>query len=87
MYISDCLAYENIEIKIESLEEHLNVNIHSPRNGYSVSLTLSCPQVAVLATAMLETLTAMGEVQDDLGIFGNAVRVGSTVEKRMKEAA
>ena len=86
MYISDCLAYEDIEVKVESLEEHLNLNIRSPRHDYAVSLTLSGFQVATIATALIEALTDVGEVADPLEIFGKAVWVGKPEIVR-KEAA
>jgi len=87
MYISDCLAYENIEVKVEAMDEHMNLNIRSLRNGYTVSVTLSGVQVATIATALIETLTAMGEVEDSLGIFGGAVRIGGKPNMVKKEAA
>ena len=48
MYISDCLAYENIEVKVEVMEDHINLAVRSVKNDYAVSLTLSGPQVAVI---------------------------------------
>lgn len=87
MYIHFCPAYENLEVKIESLDEHINLSLRSVKTGSSISMTLSGPQVAIVATALLETLSAVGEVDDPLNIFGGAVRIGDSVEKRMKEAA
>ena len=87
MYITDCLAYENIEIKVEAMDEHLNLNIRSLRHDCAVSLTLSGFQVATIATALIETLTALGEVEDPLDIFGKAVRVGRKFDAVQKEAA
>ena len=87
MYIHYCPAYENIEFSIESVDAHINLSLRSVKAGNSVSVTLSGPQVAIIATALLDTLTAMGEIDDPLNIFGGAVRIGGTVEKNMKEAA
>ena len=87
MYIHYCPAYENIEAKVEAVDAHINLSLRSIKSGDAVSLTLSAPQVAIIATALLDTLTAMGEVDDPLNIFGGAARIGGTVEKNMKEAA
>ena len=87
MYISDCLAYENIEVKVEVMEEHLNLNMRSTRNGYAVSLTLSGPQVATIISALSDTLAALGEIEDKLGIFGTAVRICNKPDLVRKEAA
>ena len=87
MYISTCLAYENIEIKVESMEEHINLQFRAVKNDNSFSFTLSGLQVSVMALALLETLMAMGEVQDPLQLFGSARRIRDVVETTQKEAA
>ena len=87
MYIHYCPTYEDIEIKCESVDAHINLSLRSIKSGDSVSLTLSGPQVAVVASALIEILTAVGEVADPLDIFGSAIRIGSKVETKMKEAA
>ena len=87
MYIADCLAYENIEVKVEAIEDHINLAVRSIKSGDSVSLTLSGPQVSVVASALIEVLTAVGEADDPLGIFGGAVRIGSTVELIVRKEA
>ena len=87
MYISDCLAYENIEVKVEAVEDHINLAVCSVKNDYAVSLTLSGPQVAVIAVTLIETLTALGKIEDKLGIFGTAVKVGVPILRIRKEAA
>ena len=87
MYISDCLAYENIEVKVEAIEDHINLAVRSVKNDYAVSLTLSGPQVAVIAVTLIETLTALGKIEDKLGIFGTAVKVGVPILRIRKEAA
>ena len=87
MYISDCLAYENIEVKVEAIEDHINLAVRSVKNDYAVSLTLSGPQVAMIAVTLIETLTALGEIEDKLGIFGTALKVGAPILRIRKEAA
>ena len=87
MYISDCLAYENIEVKVEAVEDHINLAVRSVKNDYAVSLTLSGPQVAIVASALIEVLTAVGEMDDPLEIFGGAVRIGGTVEPIVRKEA
>ena len=87
MYIADCLAYENIEVKVEAVEDHINLAVRSVKNDYAVSLTLSGPQVAVIAVTLIETLTALGKIEDKLGIFGTAVKVGVPILRIRKEAA
>ena len=87
MYISTCLAYENIEIKVESMEEHINLQFRAVKNDNSFSFTLSGLQVSVMVLALLESLMAVGEVQDPLGIFGKAVRMSDKMESILKEAA
>ena len=87
MYIADCLAYENIEVKVEAIEDHINLAVRSVKNDYAVSLTLSGPQVAVIAVTLIETLTALGKIEDKLGIFGTAVKVGVPILRIRKEAA
>ena len=87
MYISDCLAYENIEVKVEAVEDHINLAVRSVKHDYAVSLTLSGPQVATIAVTLIETLTALGEIEDKLGIFGIALKVGAPILRTRKEAA
>ena len=87
MYISTCLAYENIEIKVESMEEHINLQFRAVKNDNSFSFTLSGLQVSVMVLALLETLMAMEEVQDPLQLFGSARRIRDVVETTQKEAA
>ena len=89
MYLHFCPAYEDIEVMVESMQEHINLTLRSPRSGSSISVTLSGPQVATIATALLDTLTAIGEIEDSLGIFGGAVRLGDPLDKVRvrKEAA
>lgn len=87
MYIADCLAYENIEVKVEAIEDHINLAVRSVKNDYAVSLTLSGPQVAVIAVTLIETLTALGKIDDPLDIFGGAVRIGGTVEPIVRKEA
>ena len=87
MYIADCLAYENIEVKVEAIEDHINLAVRSVKNDYAVSLTLSGPQVSVVASALIEVLTAVGEIEDKLGIFGTALKVSAPLLRIRKEAA
>ena len=87
MYIAEGLAYENIEVKVEAVEDHINLAVRSVTNDYAVSLTLSGPQVAVIAVTLIETLTALGKIEDKLGIFGTAVKVGVPILRIRKEAA
>ena len=75
MYISSCLAYSPINVGVEALEEHLNVKIDDEKTGNSVSLTLSGPQAATLATGLIDVLMKIGERPDPLAIFGKATLV------------
>ena len=87
MFLHTCLAYENLEIKVENTDAHVNLSIRSPKTDNMLSVTLSGPQVAVVASALIEVLTAIGEVEDPLSIFGSAVRIGGAVEQIRREAA
>ena len=88
MYLHFCPAYEQLEVAVEGVQEHINLSLRSVKTGSTISVTLSGPQVAIVATALLENLSAVGEVDDPLNIFGGAVRIGGNpmIEKR-KEAA
>ena len=72
MYISSCLAYSPIVVKVESMEEHLNFKLEDEKTGNSFSLTLSGPQAATLATGLIDILMRIGERPDPLAIFGKA---------------
>ena len=87
MFLHTCLAYENIEIKVDNADAHINLNVRSVKSDNTVSVTLSGPQVAVIASALIEVLTAIGEIEDPLSIFGNGVRIGGAVEQIRREAA
>ena len=87
MYIHYCPAYEDIEAKVEAVDAHINLSLRSIKSGDSVSLTLSGPQVAVVASTLIEVLTAVGEIEDPLDIFGGAVRIGGTVEPIVRKEA
>ena len=87
MYIHFCPAYENIEVKAEAVEQHINLSLRSVKTGDTISATLNGAQVAVVASALIEVLTAVGEVEDPLDIFGGAVRVGGKVEPIVRKEA
>ena len=87
MYLHFCASYEPIEVKVESLDGNINLSLRSVKAGNSVSVTLSGPQVSVVASALIEVLTAVGEVDDPLDIFGGAVRVGGKVEHIVRKEA
>ena len=87
LYIHYCPAYEDIEVKVESTDAHINLSLRSIKSGDSVSATFNGAQVAVVASALIEILTAIGETEDPLKIFGGAVRIGGAVEIKRKEAA
>ena len=87
MYIHYCPAYENIEAKVEAVDAHINLSLRSIKSGDAVSLTLSGPQVSVVASALIEVLTAVGEVNDPLNIFGGAVRIGGIIEPIVRKEA
>ena len=72
MYISTCLAYNEIKVIVETLEEHVNFKLEDDKTGNSFSLTLSGVQAATLATALIEILMKIGERPDPLAIFGKA---------------
>ena len=72
MYISSCLAYSPIVVKVETMEEHLNFKLEDEKTGNSFSLKLSGPQAATLATGLIDILMRTGERPDPLAIFGKA---------------
>lgn len=78
MYIHYCPAYEQLEVKVETLAEHINLSLRSTKTGNTFSITLSGKQVAVVASALQDVLTIAGEVEDRLNVFGDAVRIGKT---------
>ena len=72
MYISTCVAYNEIKVCVESLNEHVNFKIEDDKSGNSFSLTLSGLQAATLATALIDILMKAGERPDPLELFGKA---------------
>ncbi|NMC31876.1 MAG: hypothetical protein GYA36_05370 [Veillonellaceae bacterium] len=72
MYISSCLAYNPINVGVETMDEHLNIKIEDEKTGNSFSITLSGPQAATLATGLIDVLMKTGERPDPLDIFGKA---------------
>ena len=72
MYISSCLAYNPINVGVETIDAHINVKIEDEKTGNSFSLTLSSPQAATLATGLIDVLMKTGERPDPLSIFGKA---------------
>lgn len=72
MYISTCLAYNEIKVIVDTLGEHVNFQIEDERSSNAFSFTLSGFQTATLATALLEILMKIGERPDPLAIFGKA---------------
>ncbi len=72
MFISTCLAYNEIRVLVDTMEEHVNFKIEDDKSGNSFSLTLSGVQAATLATALIEILMKVGEQPDPLEIFGKA---------------
>ena len=72
MYISSCLAYSTIKVSAETVDDHLNFQLEDERTGNSLSITLSGPQAATLATGLIDVLMKTGERPDPLDIFGKA---------------
>ena len=72
MYISTCLAYNEIKVIVDTLDQHVNFKIEDDKSGNSFSFTLSGFQTATLATALIEILMKIGERPDPLAIFGKA---------------
>ena len=75
MYTSSCLAYSLINVSVDTMEEHINVKIDDEKTGNSISLTLSGPQAATLATGLIDVLMKTGERPDPLAIFGKATLI------------
>ena len=75
MYTSSCLAYAPIIVNVETLDEHLNIKIDDEKTGNSISLTLSGPQAATLATGLIDVLMKTGERPDPLSVFGTATLI------------
>ena len=72
MHISSCLAYTQIVVNVETMEEHLNFKLEDEKTGNSLSLTLSGAQAATLAAGLFDVLVKNGERPDPLAIFGSA---------------
>ena len=72
MFISTCVAYNEIVVAVEAMAEHVNFKIEDEKSGNSFSLTLSGIQAATLATALIEILMKTGEKPDPLELFGKA---------------
>ena len=72
MHISSCLAYTQIVVNVETMEDHFNFKLEDERTGNFFSLTLSGPQAATLATGLIDVLMKTGERPDPLDIFGKA---------------
>ena len=72
MHISSCLAYTQIVVNVETMEEHFNFKLEDEKTGNSLSLTLSGAQAATLAAGLVDVLVKTGERPDPLSIFGRA---------------
>ena len=72
MHISSCLAYTQIVVNVETMEDHFNFKLEDEKTGNSLSLTLSGPQAATLAAGLVDVLVKTGERPDPLSIFGRA---------------
>ena len=75
MYVSSCLAYSTINVGVDTMDEHLNIKLDDEKTGNSISLTLSGPQAATLATGLIDVLMKTGERPDPLSIFGKATLI------------
>ena len=75
MHISSCLAYTQIVVNVETMQEHFNFKLEDEKTGNSFSLTLSGPQAATLATGLIDVLMKTGERPDPLDIFGKATLI------------
>lgn len=72
MFVSECFAYAQISITMETMDDHLNLRVRDDTNDNAWSLTLSGSQAATLATGIIEALMKLGEKPDPLKIFGKA---------------
>ena len=72
MHISSCLAYTQIVVNVQNMEDHFNFKLEDERTGNSLSLTLSGAQAATLAAGLVDVLVKTGERPDPLAIFGSA---------------
>ena len=72
MHISSCLAYTQIVVNVETMEDDFNFRLADEKTGNSLSLTLSGAQAATLAAGLVDVLVKTGERPDPLAIFGSA---------------
>ena len=56
MHISSCLAYTQIVVNVETMEDHFNFKLEDEKTGNSLSLTLSGAQAATLAAGLVDEI-------------------------------
>lgn len=84
MYISGCLAYENIEAEIRSIEETVNIGIEMGSNTH-INLTLSYLQAKVLAEGIMNfTANIKLEYVKDSNLTGD-IKVRMPIEQAINE--
>ena len=60
MYSSACWAYMNIQFELMAIGDDIHLSFINPRENQKIGLTLSLPQMVVLADGIREAILAMG---------------------------
>ncbi len=66
MLITDCLAYQPIEIKLSNIQDTVNISLNNKQTGTCINCTLSVKQAARLTVGLLDLLKILGEPHDDM---------------------
>lgn len=60
MYISTCWAYTNIQFEFMQIGDDIHLSLSNKRDDQRIGVTLSLPQMVVLADGIREAILAMG---------------------------
>ncbi|MBP2641037.1 MAG: hypothetical protein H6Q66_1988 [Firmicutes bacterium] len=66
MLVTDCMAYQPLEIRLSNLQDTVNISLNNKQNGTCINCTLSVKQAARLTVGLLDLLKILGEPQDDM---------------------
>ncbi len=83
MYISTCLAFEDLELNLSNINECIGVNLKN-QNKLQISLTLKPMQCKILGEALLNFVGQM-KVNKEVSSFTGTMDVLFELEAKMKE--
>lgn len=83
MYISTCLAFENLELILSNVNECIGVNLQN-ENNLQICMTLQPMQCKILGEALLNFVGQM-KVNKDASIFSGSMDVAFELKQEIKE--